>query len=59
MSKGSSGEVRSQSYRAYDWKYISENQLNVLLEMTDKLSRKISKMMNILKSSSLKGPKFK
>ena len=25
VSRGSCGEVRSQTYRAYDWKYISED----------------------------------
>jgi four helix bundle protein len=58
ISKGSTGEVRSQSYRAYDFKYISENKLNELLERTDRLSRKTSNLMQHLKNSERKGSKY-
>lgn len=58
VSKGSCGEVRSQSYRAFDNKYITEVQLKDLLERTDKLSRKTSNLMNHLKSSPRKGSKY-
>ena len=58
VSKGSCGETRSQSYRATDWKYISEITLNDLLERTDKIARKITNLMNHLKSSSRKGFKY-
>jgi len=58
VAKGSCGEVRSQSYRAFDCKYTTEKQLNDLLERTDKISRKISSLMQHLKSSQLKGPKY-
>jgi four helix bundle protein len=39
IAKGSNDEVRSQSYRAYDFKYIDESTLIKLLEYTDKISR--------------------
>ena len=58
ISKGSSGEVRSQSYRALDCKYITEIQLNDLLEWTDSLSRKIYSLMQHLKNSDIKGLKY-
>lgn len=58
VSKGSCGEVRSQSYRAFDNRYITEVQLKDLLERTDKLSRKTSNLMNHLKSSPRKGSKY-
>src|SRR4030042_105633 len=45
VSRGSCGEVRSQSYRAFENKYITEVQLKDLLERTDKLSRKTSNLM--------------
>ena len=58
VSKGSCGEVRSQSYRAFDCKYITEIQFNDLLERTDRLSRKTSNLMQHLKNSDIKGPKY-
>lgn len=58
VSRGSCGEVRSQSYRAYDWKYISEEKFKELLERTEKLSRKTINLMHHLKTSSQKGSKY-
>lgn len=59
ISKGSTGEARSQSYRAFDCKYITENQLEELLKKTDSLSRKIFSLMEHLKNSDIKGTKYK
>jgi len=58
MSRGSTGESRSQSYRAYDNKYITEEKFNELLERTDSLSRKTYKLMEYLKNSNIKGIKY-
>lgn len=58
VSRGSTGEVRSQSYRAFDNKYITEKKLNELLERTDSLSRKIYNLMQHLKTSDIKGLKY-
>ena len=58
VSKGSCGEVRSQAYRAFDSKYITEDQLNDLLERTDRLSRKTANLMHHIKNSPRKGTKY-
>jgi len=58
ISKSSCAEVRSQSYRAFDQVYITEEQLNELLNKTDILSRKISNLVKHLRSTSYKGPKY-
>lgn len=58
ISKDSTGEARSQAYRAFDYKYINEFQLNDLLERTDSLSRKIFNLMEHLKNSDIKGTKY-
>jgi len=58
ISKGSTGEARSQSYRAFDYKYISDEKLIELLEHTDSLSRKTFNLMEHLKKSEIKGIKY-
>jgi four helix bundle protein len=58
ISRGSAGEVRSQSYRAFDYKYISDEKLDELLERTDSLSKKIYNLMQHIKRSEIKGLKY-
>ena len=58
FAKGSCGEVRSQSYRAFDFKYIDQIILNDLIERSTNLSKHISGFMTYLKNSDLKGPKY-
>ena len=57
-SKGSIGEVRSQSYRAYDYNYITEEELNTLISDSISLSERLGKFINYLKNSDFKGVKF-
>ena len=58
VSKGSCGETRSQSYRAFDYKYIHQETLDELISRTINLSRRISALMTYLKKSDLRGSKF-
>jgi len=58
FAKGSCGEVRSQVYRSFDSKYIDSQEYHKLIERTESLSRKISSLINYIKSSSLKGSKY-
>ena len=58
ISKGSCGEARSQSYRAFDYKYIEQNRLDDLISRTTQISNKISSLIVYLRKSDLKGLKF-
>jgi four helix bundle protein len=58
VSKGSTGEVRSQSYRAYDFSYINQDKLDELLERTDSISRKTFNIMQHIKKSDINGLKY-
>jgi four helix bundle protein len=58
MAKGSCGECRSQSYRAFDYDYIDQTTLDDLIKRTLQLSRKISSLISYLKRSDMKGSKF-
>ena len=58
IAKGSCGETRSQSYRAFDYKYINQNILDEFISRTTQLSKKISSLITYLKQSDFKGSKF-
>jgi len=59
VAKGSAGEVKSQSYRAFDKKLISEEQHLKLNETVELVKNKIEAMMNYLNNCEIKGLKFK
>jgi len=54
ISKGSNGEVRSQLYRAFDRKHISEDVLRIRLEFSVVLGNKIKAFLDYLQTSNYK-----
>ena len=58
-AKGSCGEVRTQLYILKDRGYIEDNEFKNLYQMTLEINRMISGLMKYLKTSNLKGKKYK
>jgi four helix bundle protein len=59
IAKGSSGEVRSQLYRAIDYNYLKENEAKPLIEAYEGLAAGIAGFIAYLNKSIHKGQKFK
>lgn len=59
IAKGSCGEVRSQLYVAIDQDYISNDDFSNAKNSCVKISAMISNLINYLKTSEMKGTKFK
>ncbi|MGC9373575.1 MAG: four helix bundle protein [Bacteroidales bacterium] len=59
ISKGSCGEVRSQSYRAFDQRYISKEDFEELYNKASSISKMLSGFINYLRKSEKKGVKYK
>ena len=57
-AKGSSGEVRSQSYVALDESYITQDEFQQLHDQCIEISRLIDGFMSYLKKSEMKGRKY-
>lgn len=57
IAKGSNGEVRSQTYRAFDSEFIIQVEFEDLMMRTERLKRKINNLIITLKSSGSKGYK--
>jgi four helix bundle protein len=58
IAKGSAGEVKSQLYRAMDYKYITNEQFDELFAKTTSISSKLSNLIKYLKTTQFKGTKF-
>ena len=59
IAKGSAGEVKSQSYRAFDKNLITKEQHFKLNEIVELEKNKIGAMMNYLNNCEMKGLKLK
>lgn len=59
ISKGSCGEVRSQSYRAFDQSYISKEEFEKLYNKASSISKMLSGFINYLRKSEIRGVKYK
>jgi four helix bundle protein len=59
VAKGSSGELRSQLYVALDQGYLEEESFDRLLGIVLETSRMIGGLINYLRKSKMKGPKYK
>lgn len=58
-AKGSSGEVRSQLYRALDREYVTQATFDKFYSQTEEISKLISGLIKYLKDTNIKGEKFK
>jgi four helix bundle protein len=59
MAKGSAGEARSQLYVAFDQAYLQKSEFDIVCGRVTNISRMISGLMTYLRSSGVKGTKFK
>lgn len=59
ISKGETGELKSQLYRAYDNAYIPDPIFNELYTEADLLTKKTTSFITYLNGSKYKGQKFK
>ncbi|MFT3751010.1 MAG: four helix bundle protein [Agriterribacter sp.] len=59
IAKGSTGEVRSQLYRAVDCNYVDKVECITVIDAYDKLAKEIAGFINYLNQSPIKGQKFK
>ena len=59
VAKGSAGELRAQLYIVLDQGYIDENKFKELIEMNTAISRMISRLIEYLRKSNIKGIKYK
>ena len=59
VAKGSASETRSQLYRALDNEYITNEEFQVSYNLADEVGKLIRGFISHLKTSKLKGDKYK
>ena len=59
MAKGSAAEVKSHLCVALDQGYVGEQRFNELMDQLEIAARKLSKLIEYLRGSEIKGVKYK
>jgi four helix bundle protein len=59
IAKGSAAEVKSHLYVALDQEYVGEQRFNELMDRVEITARKLSKLIEYLRGSEIKGVKYK
>ena len=59
ISKGETGELKSQLYRCLDNKYITQKLFDELYNLANELTKMITSFISYLNKSNIKGQKFK
>jgi four helix bundle protein len=59
LAKGSLGEIRSQLYSALDQEYITEKDFAAIYDKAVNNGRMIAGLINYLKTSNVRGIKFR
>jgi four helix bundle protein len=59
VAKGSTAEVRSHFYVAFDQRYIAQGEFDRLSALATEIGRMIAALMNYLRRSGTKGLKYK
>ena len=58
IAKGSCSELRSQMYRAFDYGFLNNDELELMRSKCINISNLIYKLIEYLKHSEIKGQKF-
>ncbi len=58
IAKGSTGEVKSQLYVAFDQGYLTQREFDTITGLAEEAGRMIAGLMTYLKHSGMKGAKF-
>ena len=59
IAKGSTGEVRSQLYRAIDNNYVDRIEVITIVDEYEKLAKEIAGFITYLNQTSIRGQKFR
>lgn len=59
IAKGSTGEIRSQLYRAIDYNYVDRIEAISIIDEYERLAKEISGFITYLNQTSVRGQKFR